>query len=78
VSKGLVTYRAYGTADRPSGLWRSGIHIASWPAGVPVLNFTTAPVVAAWENIQGTRRPLTKDEVLALVQPVLRRAGVKA
>jgi hypothetical protein len=77
VSTGLVTYRAFGTSDRPSGLWRAGTHIASWPAGIPALNYTIAPVVAAWENMEGTRRPLTKDEVRAIVAPVLRRAGVK-
>lgn len=62
-----VLYRSFGTADRPSGLWRGSIHLAFWPAGVPVLPHNIAPVVAAWENQQGTHRPLTREEVLATI-----------
>jgi hypothetical protein len=61
-------YRAVGTLARPQGIYRAGLHIAHWPAGVPALPHNTSRVVAAWEAQQGTRRPLTREEVLEVLR----------
>jgi hypothetical protein len=63
-----LVYRAAGNAERPPGLYRNKVHIAHWPAGVPALPESIQRVHDAWAAREGMHRPMTADEVRALLR----------